>query len=182
NSKEDWARDPMQSEICRLPVGGGQAVALTDRDGPDTDPAVSPDGRLIAYVGFDDQHMNSQDNRLYVMNADGSAKRVLTASLDRPVSSPQWSDDGRSIYVQYADRGEGKVGRVMLDGRLTEVAGQMAASSLDRPYSGGEFDQASGVIAYTVGDAQRPSDLAVIRGGKARRLTDLNAGLIASKQ
>src|SRR5205085_1128161 len=44
NSKEDWARDPIESEIWRLPVAGGQAVALTDRDGPDTDPAVSPDG------------------------------------------------------------------------------------------------------------------------------------------
>ena len=182
NTKADWARDPVESEIWRLPVGGGPPLALTDRDGPDSEPAVSPDGRLVAYTGHDDRRVNSQDNRLYVMNADGSGKRALAAGLDRPLSNPQWSGGGRSIYVQYVDRGIGKVGRVTLDGKLTEVVAEMAASSLDRPYSGGDFSIASGTIAYTLGDAQRPSDIAVHRGGKSTRLTNLNAGLIAAKQ
>ena len=181
NSKPDWMRDPVESEIWRLPVAGGAAVALTDRDGPDAEPAMSPDGRLIAFVGFDDRKLNAHDSRLYVMSADGSGRRLLTGEFDRSVSRPQWSQDGRSIYVQYPDRGVGRIGRVGLDGRLTEVVSQMSASSLDRPYTGGEYSLASGIIGYTVGDAQRPSDIAVHRGGRSTRLTDLNAGLIAAK-
>ncbi|MEO6432790.1 MAG: S9 family peptidase [Sphingomicrobium sp.] len=181
NTKADWARDTVESEVWRLPVAGGAAVALTDRDGPDSEPTPSPDGRMIAYTGYDDRRANSQDSRLYVMNADGSGKRQLAVDLDRPVSNPQWSGDGRSIYIQYMDRGIGRIGRVTLDGRVAEVIAGMAASSLDRPYSGGDYSFASGTIAYTLGDAQRPSDIAVLRSGKSTRLTDLNAGLIASK-
>lgn len=182
NTKADWMRDPVESEIWRVPVAGGSPVALTDRDGPDSEPAVSPDGRLIAYTGYDDRKLNNQDSRLYVMNADGSGKRMLTGGFDRAVSDPQWSDDGRSIFVQYIDRGIGKVGRVTLDGKVTELVHGMSSSSLDRPYSGGVYDAASGVIAYTVSDTQRPSDIAVYRGGRVQRLTDLNAPLIASKR
>jgi dipeptidyl aminopeptidase/acylaminoacyl peptidase len=182
NSKPDWMRDPVESEVWRLPLTGGPPVQLTSRDGPDDEPAVSPDGRLIAYVGFDDRKLNNQDNRLYVMNIDGSNKRLLTGGFDRDVTDPQWSDDGRSIYVRYVDRGIGRVGRVSLDGRVTEVVSKMSADSLDRPYSGGAYSAAAGAIAFTVGDAQRPSDIAVQRGGRTQRLTDLNAGLIASKR
>lgn len=182
NRRADWMRDPVESEIWRLPVAGGPAVALTDRDGPDAQPAVSPDGRLIAFTGFDDRKLNSQDSRLYVMNADGSGRRVLTEGFDRSLSRPQWSSDSRSIFVQYNDRGVGRVGRVGLNGGVIEVVPQMSASSLDRPYSGGEFSFATGVIGYTIGDSQRPSDIAVLRGGRNVRLTDLNAGLIAAKR
>jgi dipeptidyl aminopeptidase/acylaminoacyl peptidase len=143
---------------------------------------VSPNGQLIAFTGFDDRKMNSHDSRLYVMNVDGSGRRVLTGGFDRSVAEPQWSQDGRSVYVRYNDRGIGRVGRVSLDGRLTEIVSGMSASSLDRPYTGGEYSLDSGVIAHTIGDAQRPSDIAVFRNGRSTRLTDLNAGLIASKR
>ena len=182
NAKSDWMHDPVESEVWRLPVAGGAPVALTDRDGPDNQPAVSPNGRMIAYVGYDDRKLNNQSSLLYVMNADGSGKRALTAGYDRDITSPQWSDDGRSIYVQYVERGIGRVGRVTLDGKMTEIVGQMSASSLDRPYSGGEYDAASGVIAYTLGDAEHFSDIAVLRGGRSHRLTDLNSGISASKR
>ena len=181
NTKADWMRDPLESEIWRLPLTGGQPVQLTDRDGPDEQPVVSPNGRMVAYVGYDDRKLNSHDNRLYVMAIDGSNKRLLLSNFDRDVSNPKWSDDGRSIYVRYIDRGVGRIGRVSLDGQKTEVVSQMSADSLDRPYSGGAYDVASGVIAYTVSDQRRPSDIAVMSKGRTQRLTDLNAGLVASK-
>ena len=56
------------------------------------------------------------------MNLDGSGKRVLTTSLDRSVSSPAWSGDGRSVYVQVEDHGVNKVERVGLDGSVRVIA------------------------------------------------------------
>ena len=66
-------------------MAGGAIAALTSRKGPDAEPAVSPDGRLIAYTGFDDKELGYQNAQLYVMNRDGSGSRSLTASLDRSV-------------------------------------------------------------------------------------------------
>lgn len=174
--------DPLNSEIWRLPVDGGAAVALTDRNGPDGEPAVSPDGQRIAYVGFDDKERSYQDTRLHVMNADGSGGRVLTERLDRRVTHPQWSADGRSILVGYVDRGIGKVARVSLDGNISDVIIGVGGGSLDRPYSGAEYSTSSGVIAYSMANAARPADLAVYRSGRATRLTDLNGSMAASRR
>ena len=78
NLSPNWQREPLQSEVYRVSIDGGAPVALTNRVGPDNSPVVSPDGRMIAWVGFDDQHLGYQNRRLSVMNTDGSNKRVLT--------------------------------------------------------------------------------------------------------
>ena len=182
NRKPDADRDPNESEILRISIDGGGATALTDRDGPDAEPAVSPDGRLIAFTGYDDRKLNSQDMRLYVMNADGSGKRLVSGSLDRPVSRPSWSADSRSILALVMDRGQGKVARFTLDGRMTMLADQLAGNSLDRPYSGGEYHHARGTIAVTTADSSRPGDIGIVRNGRTVRLTDLNADLLAVRK
>ena len=51
----DGDYEPLDSEIYRVDLADGSMHALTDRRGPDTHPVVSPDGKHIAYLGFDDQ-------------------------------------------------------------------------------------------------------------------------------
>ena len=180
NLGKDWERQPVNSEVYRVSIAGGAPVALTSRDGPDNSPAVSPDGRHIAYVGFDDRKRSYENTRLYVMNVDGSGSRVLTPNLDRSVASPVWSADSRAVYVQVEDRGTNKVDRVGLDGSIHEVATGLTGSGLDRPYAGGEFSVArTGAVALTAGDQLHPSDVAVTTGGALRRLTRLNEQLQA---
>jgi len=180
NLGKDWERQPVNSEVYRVSIDGGAPVALTSRDGPDNSPAVSPDGRHIAYVGFDDRKRSYENTRLYVMNVDGSGSRVLTPNLDRSVASPVWSADSRAVYVQVEDRGTNKVDRVGLDGSIHEVATGLTGSGLDRPYAGGEFSVArTGAVALTAGDQLHPSDVAVTTGGALRRLTRLNEQLQA---
>jgi dipeptidyl aminopeptidase/acylaminoacyl peptidase len=178
----NWQREPLQSEVYKISIDGGAPVALTSRDGPDDSPVVSPDGRMIAWTGFDDKHLGYQDRRLYVMNLDGSNKRMLTGSLDRSVSSPAWSGDSRSIYVQVEDRGVNKVERVGLDGSIREVASDMGFGELDRPYAGGDFSVSrNGVVALTSGDPLHPNQIAVSSGNGVRRLTHLSSSLLDSK-
>ncbi|MBW3567396.1 MAG: DPP IV N-terminal domain-containing protein, partial [Proteobacteria bacterium] len=45
NRKENWQFDPLESEIHAINVESGELQTLTDRDGPDGNPVVSPDGR-----------------------------------------------------------------------------------------------------------------------------------------
>ena len=180
---KDPERDPLNSDIYAVDAATGAMTALTTRQGPDEEPVASPDGRLIAYTGFDDKLLGYQNHQLSVMNPDGSGARVLTAGFDRNLGNPQWAADGRAIYASYTDHGVTKVARVGLDGSVTTVASGLASGELDRPYSSGDFSVSkSGMIAVTMGDATHPGDVAVVsRGGGLRQLTDLNAGLLASK-
>ena len=180
NLSKDWEREALNSEVYRVSIDGGAPVPLTSRYGPDNSPAVSPDGRRIAYVGFDDQKRSYENTRLYVMNIDGSGSRVLTPSLDRSVANPTWSPDGRAIYVQVESNGTNKVERVGLDGSIREVATGLTGSQLDRPYAGGEYSVArNGAVAVTLGDQLHPSDIGVASGGGVRHLTRLNEDLQA---
>lgn len=180
NLSKDWEREPLNSEVYRIGVDGGEPVALTSRAGPDGSPMVSPDGHHIAFIGFDDKRLGYQNTQLSVMNSDGGDKRVLTATLDRSVTNPVWSADSRSIYVQVEDRGTNRIERVGLDGSIREIVSGLTGSEIDRPYAGGDFSVArSGAVAVTVGDPLHPSDIAIATGGVARRLTHLNENLQA---
>jgi len=183
NRAEDWERDPQESEIYAVSVADGALTRLTNRVGPDANPAVSPDGSKIAYVGYDDTRRRGYENvRLYVMDRDGRNARVLTGGLDRSVGQAQWAPDGRSLYVDYDDQGQTKVARVSLDGRVETLVTGLGGGSLDRPYTGGQFSVGKGgLVAFTQSTPEHPADLAVARGGKVTRLTRLNDDLLSTK-
>ena len=178
---KNWERNGNEAEIYRVPISGGAPVALTNRKGPDFSPVVSPDGRLVAYIGGDDQGKYYLRPNLYVMNIDGSAPRNLSARLDRGIESAVWAADSRSIYVTYPEAGQNRVSRIGLDGSVRVVAEGLTGSGLDRPYSGGEFTVAkNGSVAVTVGDTSHPSDLAIATGNSGvRKLTRFNSQLDA---
>ena len=182
NRNENWRREPVNSELYRISLADGQMTQLTNRNGPDASARVSPDGKTIAYLSFEDKFMGYQNVELYVMNADGSNARSLTSSLDRSVDAVEWAPNGRDLYIRYDDHATTKVARVGLNGKVTPVAQGLSGASLDRPYTGGDFSIANdGTIAFTSGSGARPSDVSISRGGRSKRLTDLNEGSLAGK-
>ena len=182
NRMDDWRREPVNTEIYEVALANGAIRPLTSRVGADHAATVSPDGRTIAYLGFDDRLMSYQNEELYVMDRDANKPRSLTASLDRTIDEAYWAADGHSLYVRYDDHAVTKIARVDLDGRLTAVAEGLSGGGLDRPYTGGEFSVAKdGTVAFTSGTPQSPADVSVARRGKTRRLTQLNAGLFVDK-
>lgn len=180
-------RDPerrlLDSDVYAVDVAGsGQVRQLTRRDGPDAAPIVSPQGDRVAWLGFDDRKRANENTQLYVGDRDAGSARSLTASLDRSIEDARWAADGRSLYASYDDKGVRRVARIGLDGRVTPLADNLEGEELDRPYTGGDFSVSKGgVVAYTGGDASAPADVWVWSGGKARRLTDLNAALREGK-
>lgn len=183
NLTPEWELETADTEVHTVALDTLAVRTLTQRKGPDDAPAVSPDGKWIAYIGYEDKFLGYQNRRLSVMRADGSDSRVLTAKLDRSVGNPEWAADSRSIYVSYGEHGGTEVARVQLDGTIHTVATGLTGSDFDRPYSGGAFSVArDGSIAYTGGTTQRPSDVWTARGNaKPRQWTDLNAGLLGGK-
>ncbi|HLX12048.1 MAG TPA: biopolymer transporter Tol, partial [Bacteroidota bacterium] len=61
-------------------------------------PAVSPDGKTIAYVSGGDGTLN-----IFCMNADGTGMRRLTNYANgEQVYNPKWSPDGKTIVFDYS--------------------------------------------------------------------------------
>ena len=177
--RPDW--NARETDLWAFGVKDGAMRRLTERYGPDQSPAVSPDGRMIAYVGYDDRHQGYQNAVLNLMNRDGSGKRVLSGKLDQSVSSPVWSADGRGIYVQFDERGNTKVALVSLDGSYRVVASNLGSGS--SAYSGGSYSVSKdGSVAFTLSTPTVPSQVALAApGGGAKTLTALNAGLLAER-
>ncbi len=178
NRHPEWQKDINNSEIYAADVSSGAITALTTRNGPDNGARLSPDGQRIAYLGFDDVNRSYENTELYVMNADGSGARSLTAGLDQSIDSVEWAGNSQ-LFVSYDDHGRKRVARVGLDGSVRMVAdGLSPGSHYDRPYTGGDFSVSSGgKVAYTAGGTDAPADLWV----DGKRLTNLNAGWLAAK-
>ena len=91
NYTEDWEYDFRNSELYKIDKNGSQIYQLTTRNGPDYEPAISPDGKSIAYLGYDDKVQTYQINNLYLINTDGGDRTKIDIDLDREISSIRWS-------------------------------------------------------------------------------------------
>lgn len=175
NREQDADMQPLESEVYRVAINNGELTQLTKRVGPDVNPKVSPNGKLIAYTGYDDKLKNYENTLLYVMDTNGKNIRSLTSGLDRSVGKIQWASHGRGVYFQYTDKGEVIVAYQPLKGKRKIVARNLGGTSLGRPYVSGDFDvAANGHVAFTHSNPLRPSDVAIARNGKAKALTALN--------
>jgi dipeptidyl aminopeptidase/acylaminoacyl peptidase len=183
NRTEGWEREPVNSQIYQVAVADAVVTPLTQRVGPDKAPRISPDGRKIAYLGFDDHLLGYQNVRVYVMDRDGRNSHSISDALDRSIDAAQWASDGRSLFVQYTDAAVTRVARLSLDGHLQQVAEGLSGSGLDRPYTGGQFTvSANGSVAFTDGSTDHPPDLSIARGTRVTRLTRLNDDLFAIRK
>jgi dipeptidyl aminopeptidase/acylaminoacyl peptidase len=86
---------------------------LTTSQAEDLTPAWSPDGKTIAYITQIDPKLFWYGTyHLAVVPASGGEPRILTRSLDREVTAPRFSPDGRWIYFIAEDEGTQNLLRV----------------------------------------------------------------------
>ncbi|HEV7607776.1 MAG TPA: S9 family peptidase [Steroidobacteraceae bacterium] len=183
NRGADWELDPQESEVFSVDIASASLTQLTTRDGPDGSPVVSPDGRKIAYVGFDDKLQGYQVTHLYVMDIDGKNSRVVTAGFDLDVAEPHWAADSRNVYFSYDERGVRKLGLTSLDGKVRVIAEGLGGTDLGRPYTSGSFTVArNGRVAFPHNTPARPADVGTATtGARERVLTTLNDDLLGNK-
>jgi dipeptidyl aminopeptidase/acylaminoacyl peptidase len=86
-------------------VGDGAIRQLTKRKGPDGNPSISPDGKRVAYTGYDWTTDTWVDSKIYLMNIDGSSPRLISGDWDRAPAEIRWSADGNTLYFTAQNEG-----------------------------------------------------------------------------
>lgn len=180
NFHQPQEMEPMDSEVYQLAIADGAVKPLTDRYGPDNNPVLSPNGKKIAYLGFDDKHQGYQITNLYVMDNDGTNSELISADFDRAIRNIHWDNKGRGLYFQYDDQGDTKLAYITLSGKVSVITGRLGGLSMGRPYNAASFSASdTDKFAYTLGSTKHPADLGVADLKSTQRLTAVNDDLFS---
>ncbi|HYI64278.1 MAG TPA: S9 family peptidase [Allosphingosinicella sp.] len=162
-------------DIFAVPAdGSGPPVNLTAANqGTDTGPAVSPDGRWLAYTAMARATYEADRQIVQLRNLATGETRALTVDWDRSVGSIAWAPDGRSLLVTAGDTLDTPVFRVdVRTGRVSRLTGPGTAGNV--------VVTRDGAVLYTLNSLQAPDDLYRLgRRGGAVRLTRVNADKLA---
>ncbi len=182
NRHPDYLFKPTNSEIYKLDLQSAEITQITDRLGPDGQPQISPNGRYLAYTGYDDKKTNYENTQLYIRDLKTDKTQSLTADLDRSVAQIKWADDSKGLYFAFDSEGHTTLAYQPRSGKRKVLTKEIGSVSFGRPYSGGDFDVSEdGEVAFTQANTQRPADVAFLKRGKTQQLTQLNEDALANK-
>jgi dipeptidyl aminopeptidase/acylaminoacyl peptidase len=154
--------------------GSAPPTNLTDaNDATDNLPAVSPDGRTLAYFAMARPTYEADRQVLMLRDLASGTVRPLTQSWDRSVGSIEWSKDGKSLLVTAEDTLEQPVFRVdAKTGRVTRLTHDGHFGSVHALAGGGAIATMNSVMA--------PDDLVRLdKKGRVTQLTNVNRELLA---
>jgi dipeptidyl aminopeptidase/acylaminoacyl peptidase len=167
---ENW----QESDIYAVDVSSQKIRQLTMRKGPDGNPTPSPDGKFIAYTG-DDAHRDTYRNqKIYIMNRDGSGARVLSGNFDQQPAQLRWAPDGNGLYFNVRMDGYSNIHFISLNGevrRATEGKHMLDFSSFAR----------NGAAVGTLSTAHEPGDIyafSLAQPARRTRLTNVNEDIL----
>jgi Tol biopolymer transport system component len=95
---------PPSERIQVAGIDGSGSRSITARKGHAIDPDWSPDGTRLVYTQARIRGERVQ-NRLVVVNADGTGRRALTAFGGRDEINPKWMPDGQTIVFEHLREG-----------------------------------------------------------------------------
>ena len=163
------------SEIYAVNLTSGDITTLTDRKGPDADPEVSPDGRLIAYTGYDDRNFTNHLASLYVMDRTGGSKRLWAGGLNSSPTDIAWAPDGAGVYFAVEERGSTALYFAPVNGAAkkltdaTHVLGSVSIATTGQAVAArSTFHQPPHLVTFTI---KAP--------GAMKKLVDVNEDVLA---
>ena len=164
------------TEIYSADLATLEIKALTDRKGPDQGARISPDGKWIAYTGYDEKDYTSTISSLYLMDRDGGGKRLLTDGLADSPSNLTWAADSSGVYYLMNERGEANLNFIALTGarkKITRGIHYISEASIAK----------NGQAAAVISTFQRPGYLVTFNLAKPdafKELVDVNADVLAN--
>ena len=159
-------RDLFVMDACTCAEPNRLTFTTAEENGP---VRWSPDGQSIAYLLGDEPKWSAYDQaQLMVMAAKGGEPRALTKALDRPVRTPVWAADSRSLtFLVIDDRAQHVATVPAAGGPVTRVVeGRRVIDGLSRGP-----DNAFAVLAST---ATEIPEVHALENGRLRRLSRQN--------
>ena len=173
------------SNIFSLDLKTREIKQLTAYNGPAYTPQVSPDGKRIAFLGYEDKVQTYQLTNVYVMNIDGTDKKQWVTDLDRSITDIEWRSDSEMLYFSFDDKGVTKIGSISNAGFRTELIQHVGGTTIGRPYASGSFSvSGKNMIVYTATSPYHPSELKSFNSRKenTKQLTNLNDDLLGHRK
>jgi dipeptidyl aminopeptidase/acylaminoacyl peptidase len=181
-------------ELFLVSIDGGRITKVPTPAGPVFYPSFSPDGRKLAYLGYDtpDSKEGPSNLHLWVVGLHGRPRaRDIIPDFDRTLENmtltdsgqptyalaPQWSQDGRRIFFSADDTGSHHIFAVSAKGgKPVRITGRKCHV---KHYS---MNGRKKYIAAVVGDIRTPGDIklfpAIADGDrKAKTITAVNDAL-----
>jgi len=109
------------SEIYAIDLKTLEVKALTTRSGPDGNPQVSPDGRWIAYTGYDEQKFTNHVASLYLMDNAGGSKKLWAGKLPSSPQGVRWAADGSGVYYEMEEKGSSHIYFISTGGQTRQI-------------------------------------------------------------
>ncbi|MDX2269005.1 MAG: S9 family peptidase [Bryobacter sp.] len=163
NNSDIWVVDAKPNSTPRR---------LTSFAGNDSSPTWSPDGKYIAYTqGSLPAGGAYVMPRLMVVPAAGGEPKMLSAALDRGVSSPRFTADSRAVDFLVTDDRSVWLGRVPVGGGTIEkvLTGKRTFSSIERNNK---------CTVMLAGTAVNTPEVHLLEGGLVKKLTTHNDKLL----
>jgi dipeptidyl aminopeptidase/acylaminoacyl peptidase len=162
------------SEVYAIDLATLAVKPLTDRKGPDANHEVSPDGRWIAYTGYDDQRFTSHVSSIYLMESGGGGKRLLAGALAESPSNLTWAADSSGVYFLMGAKGSEHLYFVGRSGNVRQVTTGV-------PTHSGLSIAKNGQVATVRSDFTTPGQLVTFNAAtptRARVLVDVNTDVL----
>jgi len=180
SNREPNADQFFNHDIFTVKVAEGSIRRLTATENAEYVPRWSPDGKTIAYLGtkrgLTDLETTMEDERVWLIDADGKNRRELGSAIDNRQGAPAWSLDGRALYFTVQERGSVRLYGVSAAGGPPEIV--VSDRGTVESWSVGK----GGAIAYAFHGSRDVAELYLKTGSGARKLTDLNAEALAGKE
>jgi dipeptidyl aminopeptidase/acylaminoacyl peptidase len=163
------------TEIYAINLQTRELKELTNRKGPDNGPVVSPDGRWIAYTGYDEENFYSTLSNLYLMDINGGGKKMLAGNLANSPGDITWAKDNSGIYFLLGEKGSQNLKFVPLSGAVRNITEGVQVLS-------GVSIANNGQVATVVSTYYKPGDLVTFnlnRPADMKTLVDVNADVLA---
>jgi dipeptidyl aminopeptidase/acylaminoacyl peptidase len=170
-----------ESDIYSVMVDTGAIRQLTTRKGPDGSPQISPDGKRVAYVGYDASRNTWQDSKLYVMNIDGTNARVVSGEWDRSPQNVMWKPDGTGLYFTAQDQGSQNLYVLPMAGDRVDVVQPLTRGTYMLTTASVVKGKAVGVLT----SPNVPADIVtfdVANPTQIKQLTNVNEDILAGKK
>tara|TARA_R110000868_G_scaffold121034_3_gene321135 strand:+ start:31450 stop:33450 length:2001 start_codon:yes stop_codon:yes gene_type:complete len=152
---------------------GANLVQVTTNPNQDDSPVWSPDGKYIAYKTVTNgKILWYAGEKLAISPALGGQKKVLTENLDRNISKPKFSEDGKSVFFLLEENGTSVLASINTNGKNLKriIAGSISI---------GDYDMKADRITPLMGKANTPNNIYVYEKNVLKELTQVNDALLA---